>query len=169
MQQATTTQIKPNIVYYPTLLEQVYRHFTNGNETMNLRQFLRFANDTGIMDRRFSKSAVGFMFAKTTDQKVRRLNFNSWKNNFGLIADKKGLDKNDIVKLVEAFGKKKYFSNPFDFVKYPPEPQPRTLQKSPEIAPKTPEKVKGESPRPSTTLSHATTAPSMKTMTEFEI
>jgi len=119
-----TQQPKPEIIYYATLLEQAYRQFTRGADLMNGAQFLRFCNETGIMDRSFNKAAVNFMFVKTTDQKVKRLNFNSWKNNFGLIADKKKLEKNDIVKLVEAYAKKKYFNNPFDFVKYPAEPLP---------------------------------------------
>jgi len=83
---------------------------------MNNRQYLRFATECNLLDKRLKKADINFIFAKTTDQKERRLNFDRFKDNFTHFAKKKEVTKNDIVKEIEAVAKNLFFKDPFDFV-----------------------------------------------------
>jgi len=91
-------------------------HFTKGSETMNNRQYLRFATECNLLDKRLKKADINFIFAKTTDQKVRRLNFERFKDNFTHFAKKKEVTKNEIVKEIEAVAKNMFYKDPFSFV-----------------------------------------------------
>ena len=83
---------------------------------MNNRQYLRFATECNLLDKRLKKADINFIFAKTTDQKVRRLNFERFKDNFTHFAKKKEVTKNEIVKEIEAVAKNMFYKDPFSFV-----------------------------------------------------
>ena len=106
----------PTFNEYPTYLETVYRHFTANNELMNMRQFLKFANDAKFLDKKFTKADIGFIFAKITAQDEKKISFDKFKESFIYFAHKKKINKNDIVIQAEAFAREKFYKDPFSFV-----------------------------------------------------
>jgi len=96
---------------YPTILETVFRKFSEGAEEMTLNQYMKFSKECGFMDRKFTKSDVTTIFGQSSSQENKTLNFGRFKDNLDHFANKKHLDKNDIVKKIEAYGKGMYFKS----------------------------------------------------------
>lgn len=90
---------------YPTFLEATYKHFTHDEEEMDVFQFEHFANACHLIDRRVSKSEVKNIFLKSSDPVLKKICYETFKQNLGQFAAKQGVTKNDIVKKVESFGR----------------------------------------------------------------
>jgi len=102
---------------YPTILEDVFMHYSNDQEFMVMSQYTRFAIDCKLLDKKISKAEIGHIFVKNADQQTKLMDFNRFKGTFTDYALKKNLTRNDIAKLIEAFGKKLFYNDPFAWVK----------------------------------------------------
>jgi len=96
---------------YPTIIEAVFRHYTDGAEDMNLAQYLKFSKECGFLDRRFTKSEITTIFNQSSNQETKVLPFYRFKDNFTHFAHKKGLTKNDIARQIESYGKSIYYKD----------------------------------------------------------
>ena len=105
------------MMQYPTVLEHVFKHFSNGNEVMTMNQYVKFAVEVKLLDKKASKAEVGHIFVKAADPVTKLMDMKGFKGNFTDFANKKKVTKNEIVKLIEKYGKKMFYQDPFAYVK----------------------------------------------------
>ena len=96
----------------PTILEIVFRHFCQENETMNYEQFVTFARECKLLDKDLRRADTSAAFAECVANSTdKRMTFAGFKQNLTIMANNKSLTKNDATKKVESYGKRLLFVN----------------------------------------------------------
>jgi len=82
-----------------------------------MNQYIKFAIECKLLDKKASKAEIGHMFVKSADQVTKLMDLKGFKGNFTDFANKKKVSKNEIVKIIEKYGKKMFYKDPFAYVK----------------------------------------------------
>eukprot|EP00931_Biecheleriopsis_adriatica_P066788 TRINITY_DN41060_c0_g1_i1.p1 TRINITY_DN41060_c0_g1~~TRINITY_DN41060_c0_g1_i1.p1 ORF type:complete len:388 (+),score=66.73 TRINITY_DN41060_c0_g1_i1:48-1211(+) len=81
-------------------IQKGFEHFTAGSRDMDGKTFVKVCKDTGLVDKKFTATDVDLIFAKVVTKGQRRIDFQQFRNGLRLIAEKKGMDIDDIESLV---------------------------------------------------------------------
>ena len=94
----------------PTILESVFRHFTQDNNTMNYQQFVSFAKDCKLFDKEMKKADSAAVFAESVVKSPNKeMSFASFKENLAILSNNKTLTRNDAIRKIESYGKNIFY------------------------------------------------------------
>ena len=90
----------------PTILESVFRHFTEENDTMSCDQYIKFTRGCKLLNKDMKRADICSTFAQCVNTSPdKKMSFEKFKENLSLLSANKTMTRNDIVRKVEDFGK----------------------------------------------------------------
>jgi hypothetical protein len=99
-------------------LQQVFSAFNRGALEMDGRTFAKMVSDCGLLDKKMTSTDVDLIFAKIKAKTARKINFVEFEEGVRLIATKKGVASDDVVKKIISTGAPKFHGTKPEFVKF---------------------------------------------------